>query len=56
MVLNYYPGCTLKTKAKVLDKYARKGTGTTAEREQIAKGLKEIDVEFRKSVSKLGDI
>lgn len=24
MVLNYYPGCTLKTKAKVLDKYARK--------------------------------
>lgn len=24
MVLNYYPGCTLKTKAKILDKYARK--------------------------------
>ncbi|MEG1991601.1 MAG: heterodisulfide reductase-related iron-sulfur binding cluster, partial [Christensenella sp.] len=23
MVLDYYPGCTLKTKAKQLDKYAR---------------------------------
>jgi heterodisulfide reductase subunit B len=24
MIMNYYPGCTLKTKAKDLDKYARK--------------------------------
>ena len=24
MIFSYYPGCTLKTKAKDLDKYARK--------------------------------
>ena len=55
MVYSYYPGCTLKTKAKDLDFYARKSAevlGFTLELEpDFEKEIFELDARFKGHVS-----